>query len=226
MDAFQKANKDMNILLNITDVLKQDLKYHQIYTYSHTILAYLRDCLTYMRQVGIHTMDYVEATMNNILSPDMLPVGELRTMFRHTEVQLPSITHLSILLDNMLYFYWYLKTHMLVADGQLLLLLDAAIQDRAQQLQIYEFLNLPVPHGDVTGKYKVSDKYIGITCDETQVGVITEQQYSTCLHANGQFCKIDAPFQVLTNPPTCIKALKAKNDHEIETQCSLSIFHK
>ena len=31
MDALQKANQDMNILLNITDVLIQCLRYHQIY---------------------------------------------------------------------------------------------------------------------------------------------------------------------------------------------------
>ena len=46
MDAVQKANEDMNILLNVTDVLMQHLRYHQIYTYAHTISAYLRDCLT------------------------------------------------------------------------------------------------------------------------------------------------------------------------------------
>ena len=55
--------------------------------------------------------------------------------------------------------------------------------------------------------------------------MITEQQYTTCLHANGQFCKVDAPFQALTNPPTYIMALHTTNDHEIEVQCSLSILH-
>ena len=80
MDALQKANEYMNILFNITDTLMQHLRYHQIYTYAHTILAYLRDCLTYMRQVATHTMDYVDAVMTNILSPDILPVEELRTM--------------------------------------------------------------------------------------------------------------------------------------------------
>ena len=58
-----------------------------------------------------------------------------------------------------------------------------------------------------------------------QAVVITKQQYSTCLHANGQFCKTDAPFQALTNPPSCIAALFAKNNQEIEVQCSLSVFH-
>ena len=54
MDVLQKANQHMNILLNVTDVLTQCLRYHQIYTYAHTILAYLRDCLTYMKQVATH----------------------------------------------------------------------------------------------------------------------------------------------------------------------------
>ena len=61
---------------------------------------------------------------------------------------------------------------MLVVDGQFLLLIEVPIQDRAQQLQIYEIFNLPVPHGNVLVKYKISDKYIGTTYDETQAVVI------------------------------------------------------
>ena len=53
----------------------------------------------------------------------------------------------------------------------------------------------------------------------------TEQQYSTCLYANGQLCKVDALFYIFTNPLTCKKALYAKNNQEIGAQCSLSIFH-
>ena len=67
-------------------------------------------------------------------------------------------------------------------------------------------------------------KYIGITYDETQAVVITEQQYSTCLHANGQFCMVDVPFQALTNPLTCTTALYLMNCKEIDAQCSLSVF--
>ena len=60
----------------------------------------------------------------------------------------------------------------MVADGQYLLLIDVPKQDRAQQLQIYEIFNLPVQHGDVSVKYEISDKYIGITYDEIQEVVL------------------------------------------------------
>ena len=56
-----------------------------------------------------------------------------------------------------------------------------------------EIFSLPAPHHDVLAQYKINNKCILITYDETQAVVITEQQYSTCLHANGQFCKIDVP---------------------------------
>ena len=164
--------------------------------------------------------------MTNILSPDILLVGKnSRGMLRHIELQLPSIMHLPIWSDDTLHFYWYLKTRVLVADGWFLLLIDVPIQDRVQQLQMYEIFNLPVPHGDISAHYKIDNKYIGITYNETQAVMITEQHYSTCLHANGQFCKIDAPFQTLTNPQSCIMASYTKNNQEIEAQCSLSIFH-
>ena len=172
-----------------------------------------------------HTMDYVIAAMTNILSPDILPLEELRSMLRHIELQLPSIMHLPISLDDKLHFYWYLKTHVLVADGHFLLLIDVPIQDRAQQIQIHEIFNLQVPHGNVSAQYKIDNKYVAVTYDETLAVMITEQQYSICLHANGEFCKIDAPFQTLTNLPSCIAALYTKNDKEIGEQCSLYIFH-
>ena len=85
--------------------------------------------------------------------------------------------------------------------------------------------NLPVLYGDVSTQYKIDNKYVGVTYNETQPVMITEQQHSTCLHTNGQFCKIHAPFQALTNSPSCIAALYAKNDQEIHVQCSKSIFH-
>ena len=154
MDALQKANEDMNISFNITDVLMQPLRYHQIYNYTHTMLAYLRDCLTYKRQVVTHTLDYVDAAMTNILSPDILLVEELGTMLRHIEVQLTSVMHLPISLDNTLHIYWYLKTCMLVVDEQFLLHIDVPIKAKAQQFQIYEIFNLPVQHGGVSPNTK------------------------------------------------------------------------
>ena len=130
----------------------------------HTILAYLRDSLTYMRQVAIHTMDYVDAATTNVLSSDILLVEDLRNMLRHIECELPSRMYVPISsLDNTLHFYQYLSTHVLIADGQFLLLIDLPIQIRVQQLQIYEVFSLPVPHSNLSAEYKVNYKYIGVT---------------------------------------------------------------
>ena len=146
-------------------------------------------------------------------------------MLRHIESQLPSKMHLPVSSTDTLHFYWYLNTHMLIGDRQSLLLIDVPIQDRAQQLQTYRTLYLPIPHDNVSAQYKINNKHIGVTYDEMQAVMITQQQYSTCLHENGQFCKTDVPFQALTNQPTYITALYANNDQEIGIQCSLSIFH-
>ena len=114
---------------------------------------------------------------------------------------------------------------MLIADRLFFLLIDVPIQDRAQQIQINEICNLPVPHSKILAQYEITNKYIKLTYDETQAVMITKQQCSTCHLAHGQFCKTDAPFQAITNLPLCISALYAKNNQEIGTQCSLSIFH-
>ena len=225
MDALQKVNEDVNTLFNITDILTQCLRHQQIYTYAHTIVAYLRDTPTYMRQFAIQTMDVINAVMTNILSANILPVEDLRNMLRYIKSLLPSIMHMPISLDDTLHFYFYLTTHIFTADDEFLLLINVPIQDRAQQLQMNEISSLPVLHGNISAQYKINNKCIGATYDETQAVMITKQQYSTCLHANGPFCKIDTPFQPLTNPPSCIAALYTKNDQEIGVQCSLSIFH-
>ena len=68
-------------------------------------------------------------------------------------------------------------------------------------------------------------KYIGVTYDETKAVAITNLQYRTCQHANRQFCRINAPFQPLTNPPSCVTTLYAKNNQAIKEQCSLVISH-
>ena len=115
-----------------------------MYIYMHTILVYHRDSLTYMRQVAIHMMDYLDAATTNILSPDILTMEDLRNMLKYIESELSSTMHLPICLGDTLHFYHYLNTHVLIAEGQFLPLIDVPIQSRAQQVQIYEVFNLPV----------------------------------------------------------------------------------
>ena len=82
---FKESNEDLNSLFNMTEVLTLHIRYQQMYIYMHTILAYLRDSLTYMRQVAILMVDYVDAPTTSVLSPDILPVEDLRSILRHVE---------------------------------------------------------------------------------------------------------------------------------------------
>ena len=118
--------------------------------------------------------------------------------------------HLPISSDDTLPFYWYLNTHVLITVGQFLLLINVPIQTRAQQLQMYDVFSLPVSHSNLSAQYKINHRYTGVTYDETKVVALTDQQYIACQHANGQFCRINAPFQPLTNQTSCITALYAK----------------
>ena len=193
-DALQRSNEDLNILFIITVFLTQCIRYQQMYIYIPTILASLRDSPIYMRQVAIHTINYVDAATTDVLTPDILPVEDLRSILRHIEFELPSTMHLPISLDDTLHFYCYLNTHVLIAEGQFLLLIDVPIQNRAKQLQIYEVFNLPVPHSSPSAQYKINHKYIGVTYDETKAVAHMDQQYISCQHTNRQFWRINAPF--------------------------------
>ena len=77
INALQRLNEDLNRLFNNTEVPTQFIRYQQMYIYMQTLLAHLRDSLTYMSQVAICMMDYVDAATANILSPDILPVEDL-----------------------------------------------------------------------------------------------------------------------------------------------------
>ena len=54
---------------------------------------------------------------------------------------------------------------------------------------------------------------------------LSTSQFQTCQQANGQFCHISTPFQLLANPPMCIAALYTKSKTGIVSKCSLQL-HK
>ena len=167
-------------------------------------------------------MKYVDAATTNISSPDILPIEDMRNMLRHTESELSS--RCTCLYHQMTPFIsTSISTHVLIAEGQFLLLVNVSIKNRGQQLQIYEVFNLPVPHSNLSAQYKINHRYKGVTYDGTKANAITDQQYIACQHANGQFCRINAPFQPLTNPSSCITAPHAKNNQAVVKQCFLSI---
>ena len=136
MEAVERTHQDITMLYTITSSLYTSLNYQQIVVPIHSILVNLRDPLYYMRQVVMHAMDYIEAATTGILSPHVLPVEDLRKMLTHIEEALPSTMHLPVSLEDILHFYRYLHTHILITDEEFLLLIDVPIQDHSQQLEI------------------------------------------------------------------------------------------
>ena len=137
MNAAEKTHQDVTTLYIITHSLYSSLNYQQTVLHICSILATLLDSLYHMREVTIHTMNYIDAATTRILSPHVLPVEDLRKMLLHIEETLPSTMHLPISPEDALHFYRYLCTHILIADEQFLLLIDVPIQDHTQQLEIY-----------------------------------------------------------------------------------------
>ena len=127
-----------------------------------------------MREVDLHTMDYIAAATTGIFSPHVLPVEDLRTMLLHIEETLPSTIHLPISSEDALHFYRYLHAYALTADEEFLLLIDVLIQDCAQQLEIYEVFNLAIPHRNFSACYIINNRYLGIMHDETKTVEISE----------------------------------------------------
>ena len=57
-----------------------------------------------MREVAIHTMDYIDAATTGIFSPHVLPVDNLRKMLLHIEKTLPLTMHLPVSSEDTLCF--------------------------------------------------------------------------------------------------------------------------
>ena len=113
-----------------------------------------------MREVTIHTTDYIDAATTGILSPHVLPVEDLREMLSHIEEMLPSTMHLLISSEDALHFYRYLCTHVLIVDEQLLLI-NVPTKDCAHQMEIYEVFNLDIPHGNFSACYDIQKQVLG-----------------------------------------------------------------
>ena len=223
MSAAEKMHQDVMTLYNITHFLYISLIYQQIVLHICSILANLWDSLYYMKEVTIHTMDYIDAVMTGILLPHLLPGEDIREMLSHIEETLPSTMHLPILSEDAPHFYRYLCTHILIVDEQFLLLINVPIQDHAKQPEIYEVFNLAIPHGNFSAHYSIYNKYLGIMHDEPKAVEISEDQFKTCQKANGQFCSLNTPLLPLANPPTCVSALYTKDNVSIQKRCSLQI---
>ena len=69
-----------------------------------------------MREVVLHTIDYIVAVTAAILLSLVVPVKDLREMLKHIEEMLPSTMHLPISSEDALHLYRYLCTYILIAD--------------------------------------------------------------------------------------------------------------
>ena len=169
-----------------------------------------------MKQLANHILEYIDTAISDTLTPHLIPVPDLQKMLYQIESELPPNMHLPMPSSDRLHFYRYLQSHVLVEENQFLLLIDVPIQDRAQQIQIYKIINLPVPVGNYSMRYTMDNKYLAVTYDRTKGMDIPEDQFKLCKEANGQFCPLTTPLQPLTNPPSCVAALYTKNSQQID----------
>ena len=68
MDKVDETSHDVNNLFNLTTSLATSLSYHQLILYISSVLANLRDSLSYIKTASTHTMDYIDAAKTGTLS--------------------------------------------------------------------------------------------------------------------------------------------------------------
>ena len=158
MKKVDETSHDINNLYNLTTSLATSISFHQLILHIRSVFANLHYSLSYIRMVSTHTMDYIDAATSGTLSLHILPVIDLQMMLLHMEETLPLMLHLPVSSDDTLHFYRHLHTHVLIANKQFLLLIDVPIQDRSQQITVYEIFTLDIPHRNFTACYEITSK--------------------------------------------------------------------
>ena len=143
MDVARATSHDLNNFYNLTTSLTTSINFHQLVLHIRSVFANLCDSLNYIWLVSAHTMDYINAATSGTLSPHVLLVMDLWKMLSHIADALQPMLHLPVSPDNILHFYRYLCTHILIKNKQFLVLIDVPIQDRSQQVTIYK-----IPHSE------------------------------------------------------------------------------
>ena len=185
-----------------------------------------------MKQLSNHVLEYIDTATTGTLTPHLIPVPDLQRMLYQIESELPPNMHLPIPSSDPLHFYRYLQTHVLVEENQFLLLIDVPIQDRAQQIQIYQIINLPVPVGNYSMRYTMDTKYLGVTYDRTKAMDIPELYLPIPLMSN-VWAIISSPFKqplpvtviCPTRPATSIHISSPIHILRLEPTCSATSQH-
>ena len=122
-------------------------------------------------------MDDINAATSGTLSLHVLPVIDLQRMLQHIADTLPPMLYLPISPEDILHFYRYLHTHVLIENKQFLLLIDVPIQDRSRPITIHQILTLDIPQGNYSACYDIDTKYFGVTKDATMALELSTTQF-------------------------------------------------
>ena len=101
-----KSNKDIRALFNITNQLATQVQ--NIVLHLRAMLANLRDCLHFMKQLANHVLEYIDTATTGTLTPHLIPVPDLQQMLYQIESELSPNMHLPIPSSDSLHFYRYL----------------------------------------------------------------------------------------------------------------------
>ena len=221
-DSLFQLDQGVSYLTNFTINLYSRIEMNRILLHYRNVLSTLRDCLNYLKESANHVTAYINTATTGLLTPEVLPLPQLQEILQQIEDKIPSNMGLPISSSDTLHAYRYIRTHMLAAASEFILLIDIPIQDRSQQYQLYQVINLPVPQRNTTAKYAIDTKFVAVSYNEDSLIPVTPAQFEQCLKANGQFCHLPAPAHPLMRPPSCIASLYSKHQSAIEQHCTIT----
>ena len=105
MDKGDETFQDVNNLYNLTTSLATSLSYHQLVLYIRSVLSNLQDSLSYIRTVSTQALDYIDTAVTGTLSPQILPIMDLKRMLSLIEETLLSTLQLPVSSEDALHFY-------------------------------------------------------------------------------------------------------------------------
>ena len=118
MDKADEMAQNVSNPYNLTTSLVTSLSYFQLVLHIGSVLANLHDSLSYIKSVSMHIMGYVHAATTGTLSPNILPIADLKQMLSHIDESLPTTMLLPVSSEGTLHFYRHMCTDVLIANRQ------------------------------------------------------------------------------------------------------------
>ena len=155
------------------------------------------------------------------LTPEVLPVNELKLVLAHIQHNLPTHMSLPFPLENVWEYYATIRTTTVLMGDSLVVTMKIPLVDPWAKLTLYEVINIPVPARESSNvvRYHLEFTYFGITADGRRYAQVTGEDLVRCEDIYAKNCVLTSPLYEINRHQYCVMALFRAEAKKVDTLC-------